>query len=141
MQLIKLQQVFGKLVGFYHGAARNVLFLVHRVGKGSIANVFEIRQRLQGHRKQSEILKKILLFRYFDHHQAPVASGQLTKLAPHAKSQPGKIHGDANHLGIAAIPGNRGNGQFDRHWLAIVVKDVGMRKIGWLTRNRQAASI
>ncbi|GFV11385.1 uncharacterized protein TNCV_4026391 [Trichonephila clavipes] len=55
MQLIKLLQVFGKLVGFYHGAARNVLFLVHTlmhgVGKGSIANVFEFWQRLQGHGK------------------------------------------------------------------------------------------
>ncbi|GFU15980.1 uncharacterized protein TNCV_2368991 [Trichonephila clavipes] len=45
------------------------------------------------------------------------------------------IPGDANHFGIAAIPGNRGNGQFDGHWLAIVMKHVGMSKIGWLTRQ------
>ncbi|PRD19298.1 UNVERIFIED_CONTAM: hypothetical protein NCL1_57733 [Trichonephila clavipes] len=80
MQLIKLLQ---------HGAARNVIFLVHTLmhgfGKGSIANVFEFRQRLQSHGIQSELLKKFLLLPSFDHHQAPVASGQLTKLAPHAK--------------------------------------------------------
>ncbi|GFS91260.1 uncharacterized protein TNCV_1306801 [Trichonephila clavipes] len=61
MQLFKFLQVFGKLVEAYHGAARNVLFLVHilmqGVGKGSIANVFEFQQRLQGHGKQSKLLK------------------------------------------------------------------------------------
>ncbi|GFW63888.1 uncharacterized protein TNCV_705941 [Trichonephila clavipes] len=91
MQLIKLLQVFGKLVGFYRGAARNVLILVHilmhGVGKGSIANVFEFSQRFQGHGKQSDLLKKILLLRYLDHKQAPVASSQLTKLALHTKGQ------------------------------------------------------
>ncbi|GFU58305.1 hypothetical protein TNCV_167301 [Trichonephila clavipes] len=50
------------------------------------------------------------------------------------------IHGDAHHLGIAAIPGNRGNGQFDGHWLALVMKHVGMRKIGGLTQHRHVAS-
>ncbi|GFU74723.1 uncharacterized protein TNCV_2431131 [Trichonephila clavipes] len=45
------------------------------------------------------------------------------------------IHGDAHHLGITAIPGNRGNGQFDGHWLALVMKHVGMRKIGGLTQT------
>ncbi|GFY29056.1 uncharacterized protein TNCV_4721841 [Trichonephila clavipes] len=54
---------------------------------------------------------------------------------------PGMIHGDAHHLGIAAIPGNRGNGQFDGHWLALVMKHVGMRKIGELTQNRHVASM
>ncbi|GFV34718.1 uncharacterized protein TNCV_1450221 [Trichonephila clavipes] len=51
------------------------------------------------------------------------------------------IHGDAHHLGIAAIPGNRGNGQFDGHWLALVMKHVGMRKIGGLTQHRHVASM
>ncbi|GFV95833.1 uncharacterized protein TNCV_1728831 [Trichonephila clavipes] len=91
MQLIKLLQVFGKLIRFSHGAVRNVLFLVHTlmhgVGKGSIANVFEFQQVLQGHGIQSELLKNFLLLHSFDPHQAPVASGQLTKLAPHAKGQ------------------------------------------------------
>ncbi|GFT27482.1 uncharacterized protein TNCV_1275751 [Trichonephila clavipes] len=91
MQLIKLLQVFDELVGFYQGAGRNVLFLVHTlmhgVGKGSIANNFEFRQRLQGHGKQSELLKNILLLRFLDHHQASVASGQMTKLGPRAKGR------------------------------------------------------
>ncbi|GFT96594.1 hypothetical protein TNCV_5022381 [Trichonephila clavipes] len=42
LQLVKLLQVFGKLVRFYHGAIRNVL--MQGVGKGSI--VVEFRQRL-----------------------------------------------------------------------------------------------
>ncbi|GFX86487.1 uncharacterized protein TNCV_3727561 [Trichonephila clavipes] len=50
------------------------------------------------------------------------------------------IHGDAYDFGIAAIPGNRGNGQFDGHWLALVMKHVGMRKIDWLTQHRHVAS-
>ncbi|GFS47796.1 uncharacterized protein TNCV_3598081 [Trichonephila clavipes] len=178
MQLIKLLQVFGKLVGSYHGAARNVLFLVHTlmrgVRKGSIGNVFEFQQHLQGEDKQSELLKNILLLRSFDHHQALGTSRQLTKLAPHANgqvfdgrtlrervvyqtkkgillavgskifglgSQPGMIQGDANHFGIAAIPGNHGNGQFDGHWLVVVMKHFGMSKIAWLTRDRHVASI
>ncbi|GFW87540.1 uncharacterized protein TNCV_4485061 [Trichonephila clavipes] len=62
---------------------------MHGVGKGSIANVFEFRQVLQGHGIQSELLQKNLLLPSFDHYQAPVASGQLTKLAPHAKGQNG----------------------------------------------------
>ncbi|GFU01476.1 hypothetical protein TNCV_4877151 [Trichonephila clavipes] len=65
MQLIKLLQVFGKLIRFYSGAVGNVLFLVHTlmhgVGKGSIANVFEIWQVLQVHGIQSKIVKKCLL--------------------------------------------------------------------------------
>ncbi|GFU15982.1 uncharacterized protein TNCV_2369001 [Trichonephila clavipes] len=89
MQLIKLLHVFGKLVGFYHGASRNNFFLVHTlmhgVRKGSIANVFEFQQRLQSRGKQSKLLKKNLLLRSFDHHQAPVASRQLTKFSPNAK--------------------------------------------------------
>ncbi|GFW70169.1 uncharacterized protein TNCV_4467281 [Trichonephila clavipes] len=87
LQLVNLLQVFSKLVRFYHGAVRNVPFLVNvllqRVGKGSIANVFEFGQRLQGHGKQSQLFEKFLLFRSFDHHEAP--SGQLAKLAPHVK--------------------------------------------------------
>ncbi|GFX65815.1 hypothetical protein TNCV_2043481 [Trichonephila clavipes] len=56
-------------------------------------------------------------------------------------SQPGMIHGDANHFGIAAIPDNRGNEQFDGHWLSIVIKHVDISKISWLTRDRHVASI
>ncbi|GFW24895.1 hypothetical protein TNCV_3846291 [Trichonephila clavipes] len=56
-------------------------------------------------------------------------------------SQPGVIHGDANHFGIVAIPGNSVNGKFDGHWLAIVMKHFVMSKIGWLTRDRHVASI
>ncbi|GFT61688.1 hypothetical protein TNCV_4050541 [Trichonephila clavipes] len=33
----------------------------------------------------------------------------------------GMIYGDADDFGITAIPGNRGNRQFDGHWLAIEV--------------------
>ncbi|GFT72684.1 hypothetical protein TNCV_755891 [Trichonephila clavipes] len=55
-------------------------------------------------------------------------------------SLPGMIHGDAHDFGIAAIPGNRGNEEFDGHWLAIVMKHVGMSKIGWLTQNRHVSS-
>ncbi|GFS86577.1 uncharacterized protein TNCV_903331 [Trichonephila clavipes] len=47
--------------------------------------------------------------------------------------EPGMIHRDAHNLGIAAIAGNRGNGEFDGHWLALVIKHVGMSKIGGLT--------
>ncbi|GFU70447.1 hypothetical protein TNCV_1116431 [Trichonephila clavipes] len=43
-------------------------------------------------------------------------------------------------FGIATIPGNRGNGQFDGHWLALVMKHVGMSKLGWLNQNRHVAS-
>ncbi|GFV60029.1 uncharacterized protein TNCV_874371 [Trichonephila clavipes] len=45
------------------------------------------------------------------------------------------IHRDAHHLGIAAIAGNRGNGEFDGHLLALVMKHVGMSKINGLTRH------
>ncbi|GFU51551.1 uncharacterized protein TNCV_81871 [Trichonephila clavipes] len=45
------------------------------------------------------------------------------------------IHRDAHHLGIHAIAGNRGNGEFDEHWLAPVQKHVGMSKIDGLTRH------
>ncbi|GFX23074.1 hypothetical protein TNCV_360881 [Trichonephila clavipes] len=55
-------------------------------------------------------------------------------------SLPGMIHCDVHDFGIAAIPGNRGNGQFDRRWLALVMKHVVMSKIGWLTQNRHVAS-
>ncbi|GFW11218.1 hypothetical protein TNCV_5132291 [Trichonephila clavipes] len=49
LQPVKLLQVFGKLVRFYHGAIRNILvhFLMQEVGKCSI--VVEFRQRFQGH--------------------------------------------------------------------------------------------
>ncbi|GFT27490.1 hypothetical protein TNCV_1275821 [Trichonephila clavipes] len=60
---------------------------MHGVGKGSIANVLEFGQRLQDQGKQSELLKNILLLRFLDHHQASVASGQLTKLGPRAKGR------------------------------------------------------
>ncbi|GFU36456.1 hypothetical protein TNCV_484571 [Trichonephila clavipes] len=46
------------------------------------------------------------------------------------------IHGDAHDFGIAAIPGNRNNGQFDGHRLALVMKHVGLCKKGWLTKKR-----
>ncbi|GFU45704.1 uncharacterized protein TNCV_3501141 [Trichonephila clavipes] len=46
--------------------------------------------------------------------------------------EPGMIHRDAHHLGITAIAGNRGNGEFDGHWLALVMKHVGMSKINGL---------
>ncbi|GFU20789.1 uncharacterized protein TNCV_4823341 [Trichonephila clavipes] len=49
--------------------------------------------------------------------------------------EPGMIHRDAHHLGIAAIAGNHGNGEFDGHWLALVLKHVGMGKINGLTRH------
>ncbi|PRD20755.1 UNVERIFIED_CONTAM: hypothetical protein NCL1_53719 [Trichonephila clavipes] len=49
--------------------------------------------------------------------------------------EPGMIHRDAHHLGIAVISGNRGNGEFDGQWLALVIKHVGMNKIGALTRH------
>ncbi|GFU15948.1 hypothetical protein TNCV_2368751 [Trichonephila clavipes] len=108
-------------------------------------------------------LEIFLFVHSLDHHQAPVASGQLTKFAPYTKgclrlglvyqtktgilvaigskifgpgSRPGMIHGEENHFRIAVIPGNRGNGQFDGNWLAIVMKHVGISKIGWLTRER-----
>ncbi|GFV23201.1 uncharacterized protein TNCV_2943611 [Trichonephila clavipes] len=45
---------------------------------------------------------------------------------------PGMIHRDAHHLGIAAIAGNWGNGEFDGNWLALVVKHVGMSNINGL---------
>ncbi|GFX12283.1 hypothetical protein TNCV_63291 [Trichonephila clavipes] len=54
-------------------------------------------------------------------------------------SLPGMIYGDAHDFGIAAIPGNRGNGQFDGHWLALMMIHVGMSKIGALTQNRHVA--
>ncbi|GFW69007.1 uncharacterized protein TNCV_2919051 [Trichonephila clavipes] len=47
--------------------------------------------------------------------------------------EPGMIHRDAHHLGIAAIAGNRGNGEFDG--LTLVMKHVGMSKINGLTRH------
>ncbi|PRD26521.1 UNVERIFIED_CONTAM: hypothetical protein NCL1_37866 [Trichonephila clavipes] len=50
-------------------------------------------------------------------------------------AEPGMIHCDVHHLGIAAIARNRGNGEFDGHWLALVMKRVGMSKIGGLTRH------
>ncbi|GFT67673.1 hypothetical protein TNCV_3001111 [Trichonephila clavipes] len=34
--------------------------------------------------------------------------------------EPGMILRDAHHLGITAIAGNRGDGEFDGHWLALV---------------------
>ncbi|GFW42066.1 uncharacterized protein TNCV_1905241 [Trichonephila clavipes] len=49
--------------------------------------------------------------------------------------EPFMIHRDAHHFGIAAIIGNRGNGEFDGHWLALGMKHVGMSKIGGLTRH------
>ncbi|PRD20773.1 UNVERIFIED_CONTAM: hypothetical protein NCL1_53662 [Trichonephila clavipes] len=49
--------------------------------------------------------------------------------------EPGMINLDAHHLGIAVIAGNRGNGEFDGQWLALVIKHVGMSKIGGLTRH------
>ncbi|GFX29945.1 uncharacterized protein TNCV_3964161 [Trichonephila clavipes] len=42
------------------------------------------------------------------------------------------IHRDAHHLEIAAIAGSRGNGEFDGHLLALVMKHVGMSKINGL---------
>ncbi|GFY08226.1 uncharacterized protein TNCV_1356371 [Trichonephila clavipes] len=48
---------------------------------------------------------------------------------------PGRIHRNVHHFGIAAIAGNRGNGEFDGHWLALVMKHVGMNKKAGLTRH------
>ncbi|GFU12578.1 hypothetical protein TNCV_4244881 [Trichonephila clavipes] len=45
LQLVKLLQVFGKLVRFYHGAIRNVLMQ----GDGKRSIVVEFRPSLQGH--------------------------------------------------------------------------------------------
>ncbi|GFV90409.1 uncharacterized protein TNCV_935411 [Trichonephila clavipes] len=47
----------------------------------------------------------------------------------------GMIHRDAHHLGIAAITEDLGKGELDGHWLDLVVKHFGMRKIGGLTRH------
>ncbi|GFY12070.1 uncharacterized protein TNCV_4975701 [Trichonephila clavipes] len=49
--------------------------------------------------------------------------------------EPGMIHRVAHHLGIADITGNRGNGEFDGHWLALVMKHVGMSKINGLRKK------
>ncbi|GFX42124.1 uncharacterized protein TNCV_2135391 [Trichonephila clavipes] len=65
--------------------------------------------------------------------QQEASSAHLARLAPHAKGQPGMTHRDAHHLRIAAIAGNRGNGEFDG--LALVMKHVGMSKINGLTQH------
>ncbi|GFX82812.1 hypothetical protein TNCV_1699311 [Trichonephila clavipes] len=87
LQLVKLLQVFGKLVRFYHGAIQNTLvhLLMQGVGKGSIVNVVEFEQRLQGHGKHSQLWENFLLFCSFDHHEA--SSAYLAQLAPHAKDR------------------------------------------------------
>ncbi|GFW99419.1 uncharacterized protein TNCV_3007211 [Trichonephila clavipes] len=46
--------------------------------------------------------------------------------------EPGMIHLDAHHLRITAITGNRGIGEFDKHWIPLVIKHVGMSKINGL---------
>ncbi|GFV81173.1 hypothetical protein TNCV_484471 [Trichonephila clavipes] len=51
MQLVKLLQVFGKLVGFYHGAARNIFFLVHTLMHG--VGQWPIRWALACHRDET----------------------------------------------------------------------------------------
>ncbi|GFW42093.1 uncharacterized protein TNCV_1905511 [Trichonephila clavipes] len=45
------------------------------------------------------------------------------------------IHRDAHHLGIAAIAGNHGNGEFKGPWLALGIRYVGMSKTGGLARH------
>ncbi|GFT65443.1 uncharacterized protein TNCV_1902171 [Trichonephila clavipes] len=49
--------------------------------------------------------------------------------------EPGMIHRDAHHLGIAAIVRNSGNGEFVEHLLVLVMKHVDMSKIIGLTRH------
>ncbi|GFX94485.1 hypothetical protein TNCV_4295251 [Trichonephila clavipes] len=101
---------------------------MQRVGKGSI--VIEFRQRLQGHssRKMFGCSVPLTTMRPIwlnlpltqkGRYSTGLGNRECTRRScsriAFRGSEPGMIHRD--HLGIVE---NRGNGEFDGHWLALV---------------------